>query len=97
MSVDSTVTVVLDSGPPSSFPVVLKKIMENPPPNILEEGNEGKVEFVCVFWAGLNARVDVWKDLNGAEFLFPNDIYGLFRIVQLVLSDLSNLVRRVSK
>lgn len=42
MSVDSTVTVVLDSGPPSSFPVVLKKIMENPPPNILEEGNEEK-------------------------------------------------------
>ncbi|XP_036385150.1 TEF transcription factor, PAR bZIP family member a isoform X1 [Megalops cyprinoides] len=39
---ESTVTVIVDSGPPSSFPVVLKKIMENPPPNILEEDNDGK-------------------------------------------------------
>ncbi|KAG9338840.1 hypothetical protein JZ751_025279 [Albula glossodonta] len=42
MSDESTVTVILDSGPPSAFPVVLKKIMENPPPNILEEGNDEK-------------------------------------------------------
>ncbi|KAJ8263936.1 hypothetical protein GJAV_G00143260 [Gymnothorax javanicus] len=42
MSGDSTVTVVVDSVQPSSFPIVLKKIMENPPPNILEEDSEGK-------------------------------------------------------
>lgn len=48
MSVNSTVTVI-DSVPPSSFPVVLKKIMETPPPNILEEENEGKSGFFSVF------------------------------------------------
>ncbi|KAJ8363280.1 hypothetical protein SKAU_G00121110 [Synaphobranchus kaupii] len=42
MSGDSTVSVILDSCRPSSFPVVLKKIMETPPPNILEEENEDK-------------------------------------------------------
>ncbi|KAJ8283833.1 hypothetical protein COCON_G00026830 [Conger conger] len=41
MSGDSTATVI-DSGPLSSFPVVLKKIMETPPPNILEDGDEDK-------------------------------------------------------
>ncbi|KAJ8406665.1 hypothetical protein AAFF_G00295810 [Aldrovandia affinis] len=42
MSGEATVTAILDSGPRSSFPVVLKKVMENPPPNILEESNDGK-------------------------------------------------------
>ncbi|XP_023670339.1 TEF transcription factor, PAR bZIP family member a isoform X1 [Paramormyrops kingsleyae] len=41
---ESTVTVSLESvsSPPSSFPVVLKKIMEIPPPNILEDGDDEK-------------------------------------------------------
>ncbi|XP_048871835.1 TEF transcription factor, PAR bZIP family member a isoform X2 [Brienomyrus brachyistius] len=41
---ESTVTVSLESvsGPPSSFPVVLKKMMEIPPPNILEDGDDEK-------------------------------------------------------
>lgn len=35
------VTVETAAGSPSSFPLVLKKIMEMPPPNILD-GDDGK-------------------------------------------------------
>lgn len=38
------ITLKTDTGAPSSFPVVLKKIMEMPPPNILED--DGK----CSQW-----------------------------------------------
>lgn len=37
------------TGTPSSFPVVLKKVMEMPPPNILE-GDDGKRKLRAV-WA----------------------------------------------
>ncbi|KAL4647847.1 thyrotroph embryonic factor isoform X1 [Arapaima gigas] len=48
MSGDTAVAVALESGPPDSFPVVLKKIMEIPPPNILEEGDDEKEkELLC--------------------------------------------------
>lgn len=30
--------------PQKSFPFVLKKIMDIPPPNILEEGDDGKIK-----------------------------------------------------
>ena len=35
------ITLETATGAPSSFPVVLKKIMEMPPPNILD-GDDGK-------------------------------------------------------
>lgn len=35
------ITVETAAGAPSSFPLVLKKIMEMPPPNILD-GDDGK-------------------------------------------------------
>lgn len=51
MSGKAAVTVVLKPGgnkapeaPQKSFPFVLKKIMDIPPPNILEEGEDGKIE-----------------------------------------------------
>jgi len=47
----AAVTVALQSGdkvaptaPRKSFPFVLKKIMDIPPPNILEEGDDGESE-----------------------------------------------------
>lgn len=55
MPEESTVTVSLESvsGPPSSFPVVLKKIMEIPPPNILEDGDDGKSRLrFGIYWDG---------------------------------------------
>ena len=36
-----TITLETTTGVPSSFPVVLKKIMETPPPNLLE-GDDGE-------------------------------------------------------
>lgn len=33
---------VAKAAPQKSFPFVLKKIMDIPPPNILEEGDDGK-------------------------------------------------------
>lgn len=49
MSDKAAVTVSLQPGgtvatrePQKSFPFVLKKIMDIPPPNILEEGDDGK-------------------------------------------------------
>lgn len=38
-----------------SCPFVLKKIMDIPPPNILEEGDDGKTKRLC---AGLVATLD---------------------------------------
>lgn len=35
---------VAAEAPQKSFPFVLKKIMDIPPPNILEEGDDGKTE-----------------------------------------------------
>lgn len=35
---------VAAAAPQKSFPFVLKKIMDIPPPNILEEGDDGKTE-----------------------------------------------------
>lgn len=32
------------AAPQKSFPFVLKKIMDIPPPNILEEGDDGKIK-----------------------------------------------------
>lgn len=34
---------VIRAAPQKSFPFVLKKIMDIPPPNILEEGEDGKI------------------------------------------------------
>lgn len=51
MSGKAAVTVALNSSgnvvpaaPQKSFPFVLKKIMDIPPPNILEEGDDGKIK-----------------------------------------------------
>ena len=35
-------TLELKCSPQKSFPFVLKKIMDIPPPNILDEGDDGK-------------------------------------------------------
>lgn len=42
-SLDPSGTVA-PAAPQKSFPFVLKKIMDIPPPNILEEGDDGKTE-----------------------------------------------------
>lgn len=51
MSGKAAVTVALQpsgnidtAAPQKSFPFVLKKIMDIPPPNILEEGDDGKIK-----------------------------------------------------
>ena len=40
---------VVKEEPQKSFPFVLKKIMDIPPPNILEEGDDGKLKMVLSF------------------------------------------------
>lgn len=40
------ITLETATGAPNSFPVVLKKIMEMPPPNILD-GDDGKCSQMC--------------------------------------------------
>lgn len=40
------VNVNAAAAPQKSFPFVLKKIMDIPPPNILEEGDDGKNDTV---------------------------------------------------
>lgn len=42
-AIKATGALELRSGPQKSFPFVLKKIMDIPPPNILEEGDDGKI------------------------------------------------------
>ena len=38
----------LKSSPQKSFPFVLKKIMDIPPPNILDEGDDGKTGLTLI-------------------------------------------------
>lgn len=48
---------VAPSAPQNSFPFVLKKIMDIPPPNILEEGDEGKL------WVALDFFIVVYFNI----------------------------------
>ncbi|KAK1155346.1 hypothetical protein AOXY_G27125 [Acipenser oxyrinchus oxyrinchus] len=41
---ESTEPAELGSGPPGSIPGVLKKLLENPPPKLLEENEHDKVK-----------------------------------------------------
>lgn len=57
----SAVTVTLKASgnvaKAKSFPFALKKIMDIPPPNILEEGDDGKLSAQCCRLSPLSARV----------------------------------------
>lgn len=55
-----TITLETNNSVPSSFPVVLKKIMEIPPPNLLEGDDENDKEKLC-----LGENVDLGGGVSG--------------------------------
>lgn len=56
--VNVTLAMAPSNDPQKSFPFVLKKIMDIPPPNILDDGDDGKGFWnVLVFGLLLNPRI----------------------------------------
>lgn len=77
------------TGTPSSFPVVLKKVMEMPPPNILE-GDDGKRKLRAV-WAKTSSaekkpkhvkkQKNKWCHINVSDVSEVSSVFNI--VVQL--------------
>lgn len=70
-----TVALPAAAAPQKSYPFVLKKIMDIPPPNILEEGDDGKLP------------VSILRDLQGFYFKVTELVHTHTHTLPVLLRD----------